>query len=62
MTSEFIGVEEAAKILDVHRVTITKFVKDSKIWFRIGRKYRIAVNDWDRWLDELKANKNERKN
>ena len=62
MIDEIMTVDEAAKILDVHRVTITKFAKKSKIWFRIGRKYRINKSDWDKWLDELRANKNERKN
>jgi excisionase family DNA binding protein len=52
-------VKEIAEYLDVHPMTIYKYVQDGKIpAFKIGASWRIRRDSIKRWIDE-NENKNQ---
>lgn len=57
-TKQVMTVKEIAEYLDVHPMTIYKYVQDGKIpAFKIGASWRIRRDSIKKWMDE-----NEHKN
>ena len=59
MESEIYSINDVCKMLELHRLTVTKFARQSKFWFKIGWKYRLKKIDFDNWINEMKINKSE---
>jgi len=55
MIEKYLTTEQVANILQVHPLTILKFIKQGKLkGVKIGRVYRIQENDVKQFLDERK--------
>ncbi|MFA6991844.1 MAG: helix-turn-helix domain-containing protein [Candidatus Gracilibacteria bacterium] len=55
MIEKYLTTEQVANILQVHPLTILKFIKQGKLkGVKIGRVYRIQENDVKQFLDDRK--------
>lgn len=53
MGSNLMTPEQAAKVLQVHHLTVLKLIKQKKLRaIRLGRVYRIRESDFDSFLDK----------
>ncbi|MBU1019343.1 MAG: helix-turn-helix domain-containing protein [Patescibacteria group bacterium] len=53
MGSRLMTPEQVAKILQVHHLTVLKFIKQKKLKaIKLGRIYRIKETDLDKFLDK----------
>lgn len=58
MIDRFLTTEQVANILQVHPLTILKFIKQGKLKSaKIGRVYRINENDVKEFLEERSTRK-----
>jgi len=53
MGSNLMTPEQAAKVLQVHHLTVLKLIKNKKLRaIKLGRVYRIRESDFDSFLDK----------
>ena len=53
---EFYLVEELATKLRVSHMTIYRYIKNKKLKaYKIGKEYRIYVNDYESFLEQCKS-------
>ena len=58
MKDKLLNIKEAAKYLNVHRMTIYKWATNKKIpAFRIGRMWRFKKEKIDAWLEKKEITK-----
>jgi excisionase family DNA binding protein len=60
MSSEFLTVEEIAKILRVSETTVRTWIREKKLrGAKFGRDYRVLKTDFDKFVKEQFEEKDE---